>query len=108
MKDVLDLDPFAAKWQAFRWATREVDGHDVNALVQLLADVPFEPGKPSCLIAHTVKGKGVSFMEDNLLWHYRSPQGEEYQRALPNWRGAHREQLSGKWRGPHRSHSSKH
>ena len=83
VKDVLDLEPFAAKWQAFRWAVREIDGHDVDALIEeALAHVPFEPGKPSCLIAHTVKGKGVSFMEDKLLWHYRSPQGTEYERAI--------------------------
>jgi transketolase len=82
VKEVLDLDPFAAKWQACRWAVREVDGHDVEALTNALGEVPFEPGRPSCVIAHTVKGKGVSFMENNLLWHYRTPQGEEYQRAM--------------------------
>ena len=82
VKDILDLEPFAAKWRSCRWAVREVDGHDVDALTAALSGIPFEPGKPSCLIAHTVKGKGVSFMEDNLLWHYRSPQGEEYRRAL--------------------------
>lgn len=82
VKDVLDLDPFGAKWAAFRWAVREIDGHDVDAIHRTLAAVPFEPGKPSCVIAHTVKGKGVSFMEDKLLWHYRSPQGDEYQAAM--------------------------
>ncbi|MBN2579216.1 MAG: transketolase [Pirellulales bacterium] len=82
VKEVLDLEPFAAKWQSFRWAVREVDGHDVEALHQALASVPFEAGRPSCVIAHTVKGKGVSFMEDKLLWHYRTPQGEEYDQAM--------------------------
>jgi transketolase len=82
VKDVLDLDPFADKWRAFRWATREVDGHDVRQIEETLRAAPFEPGRPSCVIAHTVKGKGVSFMEDTVLWHYRSPQGDEYQRAL--------------------------
>jgi transketolase len=82
VKDVLDLEPFAAKWKAFSWAVREVDGHDVQQIEETLRAVPFEPGKPSCIIAHTVKGKGVSFMENTVLWHYRSPQGEEYQRAL--------------------------
>ena len=82
VKDVLDLEPFAAKWESFRWAVREIDGHDVDAIEQSLREVPFEPGKPSCLIAHTVKGKGVRFMEDELLWHYRTPQGEEYDRAI--------------------------
>ncbi|HLA85158.1 MAG TPA: transketolase [Thermoguttaceae bacterium] len=82
VKDVLDLEPFADKWRAFRWATREVDGHDVHQIEETLRAVPFEPGKPSCVLAHTVKGKGVSFMEDSVLWHYRSPQGDEYQRAI--------------------------
>jgi transketolase len=82
VKDVLDLEPFAAKWRAFRWATREIDGHNVQEIEQTLRAAPFEPGKPSCVIAHTVKGKGVSFMEDTVLWHYRSPQGDEYQRAI--------------------------
>jgi len=81
-RDVMDLEPFVDKWKAFGWAVHEVDGHDVNALEKTLANVPFKPDKPSCLIAHTVKGKGVSFMEDNLLWHYRNPQGEEYEKAM--------------------------
>jgi transketolase len=82
VKDVLPLEPFADKWRSFRWAVREVDGHDVAALCDTLSAVPFEPEKPSCIIAHTVKGKGVSFMEDTVLWHYRTPQGEEYERAI--------------------------
>lgn len=81
-KDVLDLDPFIDKWRAFRWAAREVDGHDVRQIEETLRAVPFEPGRPSCIIAHTVKGKGVSFMEDTVLWHYRTPQGQEYENAM--------------------------
>jgi transketolase len=77
VKEVLDLDPFADKWRAFRWGVREIDGHDVDAIHEALDAVPFEPGRPSCVIAHTVKGKGVSFMEDKLLWHYRAPLGED-------------------------------
>jgi len=80
--EVLDLEPFAAKWAAFRWAVREIDGHDVEQIEEAFRAVPFEPGKPSCIVAHTVKGKGVSFMEDTVLWHYRSPQGDEYQKAI--------------------------
>jgi transketolase len=82
VKEVLDLDPLGEKWKAFGWAVREVDGHDVHALIDVFSALPFETGKPSCVIAHTVKGKGVSFMENKLLWHYRSPQGEELERAL--------------------------
>jgi transketolase len=82
VKDVLDLDPFPDKWQAFRWSVLEIDGHDVEEIQNTLNAIPFEPGKPSCVIAHTVKGKGVSFMEDKLLWHYRTPAGEEFEAAL--------------------------
>jgi transketolase len=77
VEEVLALEPFAEKWCAFGWATREVDGHDVGAVESVLAAVPFERGKPSCVIAHTVKGKGVSFMENKLLWHYRTAQNDE-------------------------------
>ena len=81
-RDVIDLEPLADKWKAFGWAVAEVDGHDVDALITALATIPFEADKPSCLIAHTVKGKGVSFMEDDVLWHYRNPQGKEYEDAI--------------------------
>jgi transketolase len=80
--DVLELEPFADKWAAFGWAVREVDGHDHAALRTALVSVPFAPGKPSCLIAHTTKGKGVSFMENTVLWHYRIPRGAEFDAAL--------------------------
>ncbi len=82
VKEVLDLDPLASKWEAFGWATRELDGHNVEEIASALGDIPFNPGRPSCIIAHTVKGKGVSFMENKLLWHYRSPDDEELRRAL--------------------------
>jgi len=81
-KEVLDLDPFAEKWRAFGWAVQEIDGHDMSKIIAALTTIPFTQGKPSCLIAHTVKGKGVSFMEDKLLWHYRNPSTEEYQAAI--------------------------
>ncbi|MFO1497641.1 MAG: transketolase [Verrucomicrobiota bacterium] len=82
VKDVLDLDPLADKWRAFRWATHEVDGHDVAALEKVLNHLPSVPGKPTCLVAHTIKGKGVSFMENNLQYHYTPPRGDELPRAL--------------------------
>lgn len=81
--EVLDLEPFADKWRSFGWAVREVDGHDPAELLGALDPGRWPPdGTPRCVIAHTVKGKGVSFMEDDLLWHYRSPQGEEYEAAV--------------------------
>ncbi|MBI4296473.1 MAG: transketolase [Chloroflexi bacterium] len=82
VKDVLNLDPFGPKWQAFGWSVREIDGHDVAQIEQALKSVPFEEGKPSCIIAHTVKGKGVSFMENDLAWHYKYASDEELRRAL--------------------------
>lgn len=82
VKEVMDLAPFADKWRAFGWAVSEVDGHNLVDIEMALSQIPFESNKPSCLIAHTVKGKGVSFMENKLLWHYRTPQGEEYAAAL--------------------------
>ena len=79
---MLDLEPFGAKWKAFGWAVREIDGHDPRAILSALESVPFEQKRPSCVIAHTVKGKGVSFMEDRLLWHYRPPSDEEFEKAM--------------------------
>lgn len=81
-KDVLDLEPLADKLRAFHWRVVEIDGHDHNAIASAL-QVPSEPqGQPTAIIAHTVKGKGVSFMEDQLLWHYRSPTKEQVAQAL--------------------------
>ena len=82
VKDVLDLGPLADKFRAFRWAVKEIDGHDHAAIRSALVSVPWEPGRPNCLIAHTVKGKGVDYMENQLLWHYLTPNAEQLQRAL--------------------------
>ncbi len=81
-KEVLDLDPLAAKWEAFHWHTVEIDGHDFTQLENALSRVPSESGKPTAIIAHTVKGKGVSFMEDRLEWHYKSPDAAQLTVAL--------------------------
>ena len=70
--EVLDLEPFADKWRSFGFACREVDGHDVASLEQMCAALPFAPGKPSAIICHTVKGKGIAFAENDLKWHHRS------------------------------------
>lgn len=82
VQDVLDLAPLANKWRAFGWAVRELDGHDHAALHAALTALPFEPGRPSVLIAHTVKGKGVSYMEQQLAWHYKSPNAAQLADAL--------------------------
>lgn len=83
-ENTLSLAPFGEKWQAFGWNVIEVDGHDVDALQRAFAQAQANAGakKPTVIIAHTIKGKGVSFMENNILWHYRTPQGEEYDAAL--------------------------
>jgi transketolase len=80
--EITALSPLADKWRAFGWAVREIDGHDVAELVHALDELPFEPRRPSMIVAHTVKGKGVSFMEDDTEWHYRSPSTDELARAL--------------------------
>ena len=82
VEEVLNLDPLGGKWSAFRWSVREIDGHNLDEIKNAISDVPFEKDMPSCIIAHTVKGKGVSFMEDKLLWHYRAPNVEESKMAL--------------------------
>lgn len=79
--EVLALAPLRAKWEAFGWSACEVDGHDLGAVVEAYSRVPFAPGQPTAIIAHTVKGKGVSFMEDDNNWHYRIPKAEEVQAA---------------------------
>ena len=82
VRDVLDLDPLADKFRAFRWAVREVDGHNMEQLVDAFSAFPFDRGRPSVVIANTLKGKGVSFMEDDLAWHYKSPTLEQVTGAL--------------------------
>jgi transketolase len=82
VKDVLDLDPLADKFRAFRWAVREVDGHDMDKLISVFSSLPIERNRPSVVIAHTTKGKGVSFMEDQLVWHYKSPTEKQLELAL--------------------------
>jgi len=84
------LEPLADKWRAFGWAVREADGHDYAALQDVLGNVPFEAGRPSCLIAHTHKGQGVSFMRDQVGWHHRIPTDDELDRALRELEGAER------------------
>ncbi len=85
--ETLNLEPFAEKWRSFGWAVVEVDGHDHAALRAAFARLPAVPGRPTCVVAHTVKGKGVSFMEHSVLWHYRTARGEELEAALRELNG---------------------
>lgn len=78
----LGLEPLAAKLQAFGWSVKEVYGHNHDQLHEALSSVPWGAGKPSVLVAHTIKGKGVSFMENKVEWHYKSPNAEQLAQAL--------------------------
>lgn len=80
--NTLGLEPFADKWRSFGWTVIEVDGHNHASLRAALATIPARLGTPTCVLAHTVKGKGVSFMENTVLWHYRTAEGDELHAAL--------------------------
>jgi len=81
-ENTVRLEPLADKWRAFGWAVAEVDGHDYNMLLDTFEQLPLTPGKPTCIIAHTHKGRGVSFMEDQAGWHHRVPTTEQLAAAL--------------------------
>ena len=86
---IMALDPLADKWQAFRWSVREVDGHCFEELVPALQAAFGEAdGRPKVIIANTVKGKGVSFMENKAAWHFKIPDAEQCDAALAEIRGA--------------------
>ncbi|MEI6242825.1 MAG: transketolase [Chlamydiota bacterium] len=76
-EEVLEIAPLQDKWKAFGWNTFEIDGHDYGAISQVFNHFPSSNGKPTAVIAHTIKGKGISFMEDDNNWHYRLPTEEE-------------------------------
>ncbi|MBF0119169.1 MAG: transketolase [Desulfobacterales bacterium] len=80
--NTINLEPFNSKWTAFGWNVIEMDGHDHDQLKDKLNVSVHYGEKPICFIAHTIKGKGVTFMENSVLWHYRSPQGEEFVAAM--------------------------
>jgi len=80
--ETLALEPFRQKWESFNWCVIEADGHDHEALQSKLLRIPIQSGKPTVLIAHTIKGKGVSFMENTVLWHYRTARDDEFSQAL--------------------------
>lgn len=82
IKKTLNLDPLAEKFAAFGWDVREVDGHDHEQLQAVLGKTPWSKDKPSMVIARTIKGKGVSFMENRVEWHYRNPNDAELSKAL--------------------------
>jgi transketolase len=79
---ILDLEPVVAKWQAFGWPVQEIDGHDFNQILKALAQAEATKGKPSFIVAHTVKGKGVPWMENLPEWHGKAPKPSEAVRAI--------------------------
>ena len=80
--DLVGVEPLADKWRAFGWTVREIDGHEMGQVVDALDAVPLSGDRPSAIIAHTVKGKGVSFAEDTYVWHSNTVDDEVYARAL--------------------------
>ena len=80
--EIISVDPLADKWRAFGWEVREIDGHNMREVVGALDALPLSPARPTVLIAHTVKGKGVSFAENTYLWHSNNVNDEVYARAL--------------------------
>ena len=81
-RDIMNLDPLNKKWEAFGWHVIEVDGHDLTRLIDAFNQAPKIKGKPTVVIAHTIKGKGVSFMENNPDFHGKAPTPAEVEIAL--------------------------
>jgi transketolase len=80
--DVCNTDPVDAKFESFGWAVRHVDGHDIDELAAVFDSLPFVKDKPSLVIAHTIKGKGISYMEDEIKWHHGVPGEKQYNEAI--------------------------
>jgi len=90
-EEVMHLEPLADKFRAFGYAVRSADGNNIADLVDMMEQLPFETGKPSLILARTVKGKGVSFIEDVASWHHRVPTGDEYAMAMAELNRAEKE-----------------
>ncbi len=80
-EDICAIEPLEAKFSAFGWSVKAVDGHDIEELTNVLSDIPFEGDKPNMIIANTIKGKGVSFIENNHSWHHHVPDNQQYEQA---------------------------
>jgi len=82
VKDIMEVAPLAEKWRAFGWHTIEINGHDFPAIQKAFAEAEATKGKPTCVVAHTIKGKGVSYMENNPKFHGTAPTPDEVKVAL--------------------------
>jgi transketolase len=85
--EVMNLEPIADKWRAFNWAVHEINGHSFPDILSALEKARAESSRPTLILAHTIKGKGVSFMEDKISWHGVAPNAEELQKALEELKG---------------------
>jgi len=85
--EIMPLEPVKAKWESFGWHTVEIDGHNIHQILEALDEATHIHARPTIIIAHTVKGKGVSFMENKSTWHGRAPTEEEYKIAMAELRG---------------------
>jgi transketolase len=82
----LDIEPVVAKWRAFNWHVREIDGHDIGQIIDAVDEAELVAGRPTLIVAHTIKGKGVSWMELNPSWHGKAPDQEKAEEALAELR----------------------
>jgi len=82
VEEVMGLEPLADKLRAFRWAVHDIDGHDMSAIVEALAEFPRRDGRPTVIVGKTIKGKGVSFMENQAGWHGKAPNDDQLAQAL--------------------------
>jgi transketolase len=89
-EQTMSLEPLAERWRAFGWGVVELDGHDIGTMVRAFASLPFEAGRPTCVIARTCKGRGVSFIEDRVEWHHRVPTDAELAAAVAELEGDNR------------------
>lgn len=80
--EIIDMEPFVDKWRSFRCAVREVDGHNIASIREIIEKVPFEQGRPSVIICHTIKGRGIPFIENNASWHHKSKISDEEIKVL--------------------------
>jgi len=92
LDNIVSLDPLVDKWKAFGWEVKEADGHNISELENIFKSIPFVSGKPNLVIAHTIKGKGISFMENVPIWHFRLPNTKEMALAcrelgIDDWAG---------------------
>src|SRR5699024_9564080 len=81
VSNVCSVEPLREKFESFGWYVQEVDGHDLDNMEQLFKSAPFEKDKPNMVIAHTVKGKGISFIEGDYEWHHKVPDDEQYKES---------------------------